>query len=38
MLPKEGELLEAFGGVTEKFGLLRDHGNMMGSSIFNGEG
>ena len=38
MLPEEGELLGAFGGVAEEFGLLRDHGNMMGSSIFNGKG
>ena len=39
MLPEEGELLEAFGGgVAEEFGLLRDHGNMVGGSILNGEG
>ena len=36
MLPEEGELLEAFGGVAEEFGLLRDHGNMVGGSILNG--
>ena len=38
MLPEEGELLGAFGGVAEEFGLLRDHGNMVGGSILNGEG
>ena len=37
MLPEEGELLEAFRGVAEELGLLRDHGNMVGGSIFNGE-
>ena len=38
MLPEEGELLEAFGGVAEKFCLLGDHGNVVGSSILNCEG
>ena len=38
MLPEEGELLEALGGVAEEFGLLGDHGNMVGRSILNGEG
>ena len=38
MLPEEGELLEALGGVTKEFGLLGDHGNVVGSSILNCEG
>ena len=38
MLPEKGERLEAFGGIAEKFGLLGDHGNMVGRSIFKGEG
>ena len=38
MLPEEGELLEALGGVTKEFGLLGDHGNVVGRSIFKGEG
>ena len=38
MLPEEGELLEAFGGVAEKFCLLGDHGNVVGRSVFKGEG
>ena len=38
MLPEKGERLEAFGGVAEEFGLLGDHGNVVGSSILNCEG
>ena len=38
MLPEKGERLEAFGGVAEEFGLLGDHGNVVGRSIFKGEG
>ena len=38
MLPEKGERLEALGGVTKEFGLLGDHGNVMGSSILNCEG
>ena len=38
MLPEKGERLEAFGGVAEEFGLLGDHGNMVGGSILDGEG
>ena len=38
MLPEQGERLEAFGGVTEELGLLGDHGNVVGRSIFKGEG
>ena len=38
MLPEEGELLEALGGVTKEFGLLGDHSNVVGSSILNCEG
>ena len=33
MLPEKGERLEAFGGVAEEFGLLGDHGNMVGGTI-----
>ena len=38
MLPEQGERLEAFGGVTEELGLLGNHGNVVGRSIFKGEG
>ena len=38
MLPEKGEGLEALGGVAEEFGLLGDHGNVVGRSIFKGEG
>ena len=38
MLPEKGERLEAFGGVTEELGLLGNHGNVVGRSIFKGEG
>ena len=37
-LPVEGELLVALGGVAKQFGLLRDHGHVVGVGILHCQG